>query len=186
LGIPESAFVFVVVGMRLHNVVDDVFLDLLETIIEEPNTHVVFAGHFNSYDRTVGGRDRLKGRCTFAGFQDDIMAAYEICDAFINPKQPGGGSAIVYAMAAGLPALSLPYGDAGLAVNQLPEIRNYQEMARIAKRLCTDRIFYDNYKAMTADVAQELSSRTPLVNKIMDAFSAYQDGTLRSQVTRNM
>jgi hypothetical protein len=186
LDLPESAFVFAVVGMRLHHVIDEPFLDMVEAIVAaSPNAHVLFVGHFDAYERVVESRHRLAGRCTFGGFHDDIMSIYAVCDAYINPKQPGGGSAIVYAMAAGLPALSLPHGDGGLAVKDLPALNSYGALIDVAIRLSEDKALYAQYKQQTKRVAASLSSRGPLVNQIMDAFNAYQVGRLRSAVTLN-
>ncbi|PIE67489.1 MAG: hypothetical protein CSA23_03420 [Deltaproteobacteria bacterium] len=183
LNLPASAFVFAVAGMRLHHVVDDAFLEMIGKIVEaSPNAHILFVGHFDAYERIVDNSSRLYDRCTFAGFHDDIMSVYDICDAYINPKQPGGGSAIVYAMAAGLPALSLSFGDGGLAVKDLPEIKNYGDLSDVAIRLCEDKALYAQYKQRTKRIAASLSSRGPLVDRIMDAFNAYRSGQLRSDI----
>ena len=86
-GIPEDVFLFVVVGLRLSQDVDDRFLQLLGNICEHPNAHVAFAGNFDNYDETVGQYPALRGRTTYLGFQLDIMGVYHIVIRLIPSKE---------------------------------------------------------------------------------------------------
>ena len=123
--------------IALHNNkdVDDEFCTMLERVVENEQAHIAFSGHFETFAEQMEKFPLLKERCTHIGFQDDIMAVYNISDAFLNPNRKGGGSAIVYAMQADLPVLSLPFGDAGMAASAFPSLEDYTAMAQKALEL---------------------------------------------------
>jgi len=174
-GIPEDVFLFVVVGFRLSLDVDDNFLQLLGNICANPKSHIAFAGNFDNYDEKVGQYPLLRGRTTHLGFQLDIMGVYNLSDAYLNPTRKGGGSAIVYALQAGLPVLSLPFGDAGQAVAGFPKLATYDEMAHRAHELMTDANVLNDYRAMAREEAPKFSDkdRKALLNNIMKAFEDF-------------
>ncbi len=172
-GIPEDVFLFAVVGQRLSQDVDDCFLQLLGHICAHPKAHIAFAGNFDNYDDKVGQHPALRGRMTYLGFQPDIMGVYHISDAYLNPTRKGGGSAIVYALQAGLPVLSPPFGDAGQAVAGFFKLANYDDMAHRAQELMTDETVLNNYRAMAREEAPKFSDRKGLLNNIMNAFEDF-------------
>lgn len=172
-GIADDAFVFVVVGVRLHMDVSDRFLELLVTISAIPNAHFLLAGNFDGYEGTLARYPDLKSRCSWIGFQKDIMAVYNISDVFLNPERRGGGSGIVYALQAGLPVLSLPVGDAGLAASGFPEITTYDEMADIAQKLTGDAELLKTYQQIAVAEAPKFSGRAALLERIMEEFARY-------------
>lgn len=174
-GIPSEAFVFVVVGMRLDADVKADFLDMLEEVVCDSPAHIAFAGHFSSYQQVVASRQNLADRCSFVGFQDDMMAVYSLSNCYLNPKRTGGGSAIVYALAAGLPCLSCPVGDGYEAARNLPLLPNYQAMAQTCKDLMTKPEILSRYQALARQEAARLCSRAPLVERIEASYRMFAD-----------
>ena len=172
-GIPEDVFLFVVVGVRLSREIDDRFLHLLSSICEHPRAHIAFAGNFDNYNDKISRHPVLRGRTTYLGFQPDIMGVYNIADVYLNPTRKGGGSAIVYALQAGLPALSLPFGDAGQAVAGFPKLATYDEIARRAHELMTDENMLKDYQAIAREEAPKFSDRKGLLSNIMKAFDDF-------------
>lgn len=173
-GIPADAFVFVVVGMRLNTEVSPAFLDVLEHIVQHPKAYIAFAGNFDDYEKAVQGYDTLSKRSSWVGFQNDIMAVYNISDAFLNPERKGGGSAIVYALQAGLPVLSLPSGDAGLAAAGFPQLETYDDMVDVAGKLIDDPSLLKQYKDTAVLEAPKFSGRSALLEHIMEEFEKYK------------
>jgi glycosyltransferase involved in cell wall biosynthesis len=171
--IPDDAFVFTVVGIRLHREVDANFFGMLKKITKNPKAHIVFAGTFDDYENTVLQHGVLRDRCSYIGFQRDIMAVYNISDAFLNPARRGGGSGIVYALQAGLPVLSLPEGDAGLAAAGFPALNTYDEMAEKAQALMLDAVTLDEYKRTAINEAPKFSDRAELLKRIMQEFDHF-------------
>ena len=171
--IPPEAFVFTVVGMRLDADVKPDFLDMLEDVVRDPRAHIVFAGHFSGYQQVVAGRPKLAGRCSFLGFQDDMMAVYSLSNCYLNPKRTGGGSAIVYALAAGLPCLSCPVGDGYEAARNLPLLTNYDAMSQTCKDLMNNPDVLARYQALAKQEAARLCSRAPLVERIQASYTRF-------------
>jgi hypothetical protein len=174
-GIPADAFVFAVAGMRLGLDVDDAFLDLMRDIrARRPNAHFVFIGEFDGYDARIGD---LGVSASFIGFHADILSAYALCDAYINPTRKGGGSAIVHALSAGLPALSVAYGDAYEAVRSLPTLADYVALAEAACALAERGDTYDAYVRRVADIAPTLQGKAAVVEKLLAAYEAFVAAT---------
>jgi glycosyltransferase involved in cell wall biosynthesis len=138
LGLPQGAFVFAVVGGRLDDEVDGRFLNLLESIVENPNAHIAMMGRFDRFDTVMGVRPRLAGRVSFLGYRKDLLATLRICNAFLNPNRTGGGRSGAYAQYAGLPVLSLRYGDVASTIGEENGCISYAEIAERAARLMTD------------------------------------------------
>ena len=173
-GIPADAFVFAVAGMRLGLDVDDAFLALMRDIrARRPNAHFVFIGEFDGYDARIGD---LAAGASFIGFHADILSAYELCDAYINPTRKGGGSAIVHALSAGLPALSVNHGDAYEAVRALPTLTDYAALADAACALAERGETHDAYVRQVAAVAPTLRGKAAVVEKLLAAYDAFAAG----------
>ena len=171
--IPYDAFVFIVVGMRLDADIKPDFLEMLEAVVSNERAHVAFAGHFSEYIQVVESRPKLKHRCSLLGFQEDIMAVFEISDCYLNPKRTGGGSAVVYALAAGLPSLSCPVGDGFEAVRNFPPVPDYPTMAKTCLSLISDATLLQSYQQLALQEASRLCSRRPLVDKIEASYQAF-------------
>ncbi len=172
--IPADAFVFVVVGIRLDTDVSPDFIDVLNRIVQHPKAFVAFAGNFETYEDMVKDHETLANQSCWLGFQTDIMAVYNISDVFINPDRKGGGSGIVYALQAGLPVLSLPNGDAGLAAAGFPAIATYDEMVDVATSLLEDPVILKQYQDTATVEAPKFSGRAALLQRIMEEFNKYQ------------
>lgn len=169
--IPEDAFVFAVAGMRLGLDVDDAFLDLMRDIrARRPEAHFVFIGEFDGYDQRIGA---MADGASFIGFHSDILSAYDLCDAYINPTRKGGGSAIVHALSAGLPALSVAYGDAYEAVRALPTLADYTALADAACALAERGEAYESYRRQVAEIAPTLGGKGGVVARLMAAYEAF-------------
>lgn len=170
-GIPEDAFVFAVAGMRLGLDVDEAFLDLMRDIrARRPDAHFVFIGEFDGYDERIGA---LADGASFIGFHSDILSAYALCDAYINPTRKGGGSAIVHALSAGLPALSVAFGDAYEAVRGLPPLADYDALAHAACALAERGETYDAYVRQVAEIAPTLRGKGAVVARLLAAYEAF-------------
>lgn len=179
--IPEDAFVFSVIGMRLHTEVDDAFLKMLEKLVEHPKTHIMFAGYFNDYEDKLAPYDKLQGRNTWIGFQTDIMAVHNMTNVFLNPNRAGGGTGVVYALQAELPVLSLKIGDGGLVAAAFPTLDSYDHMADVALEMIDSPEKVAEYSAISKTEAPKFSGRNKLIKRIMEEFDKFVDGKLASQ-----
>lgn len=167
LGLPEDAFVFAVVGVRLDEEVDGRFLDLIETITSDPRAHVAMMGRFEAFEPTLASRPALAGRVSFLGYRPDILSVFGVCDACLNPDRTGGGRSGAYALHAGLPVLSLRRGDVAVAVGPERCCATYPEMAGEAARLIEDPARLAGQREAARVRARELIGVRGLIARIL-------------------
>ena len=173
-GIPAEAFVFAIVGMRLDLDVTEDFIAVMRDIqFRRPAAHFVFVGDFDPFQDRIGADPALAGGATHIGFQSDIMAAYELCDAYINPTRKGGGSAIVHALTAGLPALSVNFGDAYEAVRDFPPIEDYAALTRIACDLADRGETYEAYVREVREKSPALRGKAAVMEGMLAAYDRF-------------
>ena len=178
LGLADDRFVFAVVGTRLGVDVNEAFTGVLRAILQSSDiAHILFLGNFEGFDAWLAANKDFEDRVTFGGFHSDIMGALSLADAYLNPDRIGGGSAVVYAMASGLPTLVLNRGDAAEAAKSLPPLETYDQMVDQAKRLLTEPAFKEERGKAAKTAAEQLTDRAPLVEKIMSCLKAVEDGT---------
>lgn len=140
LGIPEENFTIVVVGNRLDA---DVTKEFIECIKQVDDIFVVFIGKFDMHKNYVE-LDEWYGNNTMAtGDVKDVMGVLEQCDLYVNPKRLGGGFSVIEAFHAGMPAVSINYGDVSVAAGEEFCVKDYDEMIEVINRYKTDKKFYD-------------------------------------------
>ncbi|WP_448207821.1 glycosyltransferase [Azospirillum sp. sgz302134] len=124
-GLGEAPFVFAVVGTRLDQEVTPEFLATLDAILDRcPGALVAFAGSVEQLPARLSSAHhgaRHGARMRSLGHVADIRAFYRRCHAFLNPPRQGGGGGGAYALAEGLPVVTLPWGDvASVAGEAIP------------------------------------------------------------------
>ncbi|AWK89760.1 glycosyltransferase [Azospirillum thermophilum] len=122
-GIADDAFACIVVSNRLDSEVSPDFLALLERLLDAvPRAELLFAGVAESLPGRLA-RSRHAARLRWLGYVERMDALMGVCDLYLNPRRTGGGASAAQALAAGIPALSLPGGDVASVVGPafLPE-----------------------------------------------------------------
>lgn len=174
-GVPDDAFLYCVIGLRLGQEVDTEFLTLLKRIAENSNSYFLFAGKFDGYEETMADWPELSNRCHFAGMQPDIMAVYELCDAFINPDRAGGGSGAAQALQGHVPVLTRPIGDVGYMVKNAATYETYEAMGDAAIAIANDRALHDTFIENAKKDGDRLSVRDEYLSRIMDEFEKFAE-----------
>jgi len=172
-GISNDAFVFAIIGMRLDKEIDAAFLKLMSEISKNKNAHFLFAGVFETFDAVFSSYPQLQIKTSFLGMQPDIMAVYNLANAYLNPIRKGGGSSAAQAMQAGLPILSLPTGDVGFMCKNFPPLKNYPALTKAALSLMTDAKKLKEYQKLAKDGADRISIRDNYLAKIMQEFEKF-------------
>lgn len=110
-GLGSPPFLFAVVGTRLDLEVTPEFLDIADRVLDRcPGAMIAFAGEVRELrGRIAKTRNAARMRCL--GHIGDIRAFYRRCHAFLNPSRQGGGGSGAYAIAEGLPVVTLAWGD---------------------------------------------------------------------------
>lgn len=140
-GVPEQAFLMIVVGARLNHEMTDTFLGMLEEILQG-DMYVGFLGEFDKYEERMAKFPNLRAHSSYFGFCDDILSRIELCDLYINPIRKGGGTSSVEAMFQGVPVVTVDYGDVSINAGKEFCVKNYKEMQEKIFQYYRDREYY--------------------------------------------
>lgn len=174
-GIPDDVFLFAVIGLRLASEVDEAFLKLMDKIAAETDSWFLLAGRLENYETVFDAFPRLKERAKFIGMQSDIMAVYELCNAYINPDRAGGGSSAAQALQGDVPVLTRHGGDVGFMVQNAPKYETYDDLAKDAVAIATDPAKYEEFAAKAKLDGDRLSVRNEYLSRIITEFEAFAD-----------
>jgi glycosyltransferase involved in cell wall biosynthesis len=160
LGIPEDAFCYVVVGNRLPEEIDHRFLSAVKTLLKNDKTaRIVVVG--SNYNGEVEARlpHKYERRVIHLPFQDDLIALFKCCDAFLNPFRQGGGVSGFLAIRAGLPVVTLRDCDVASHSGREWASANYDDYITHAKRLLED----EAYRAACVEGTVQQAQKMPLL-----------------------
>lgn len=159
-GIKPGDFVYAVVGHRLDSEVTAAYLQLLENLlVSVPQGFVCFLGLFPSYQSRVAAYPALSRRSAFIGNVGDVASFMQIVDVYLNPDRAGGGSSAVYALAAGVPVLTLPQGDVAFAAGAAHHCVDYAALLSRAQALAADPVLRRQARRLAAARAAALCQR---------------------------
>ncbi len=164
LYVPEDAFVSCVVGARLDEDVTEEFLQFAKQVVSEKH-YMIFMGIWPKYEEVMASHEELRPYLKYLGMQEDVAGIMSSIELYINPRRRGGGTSAVEAMAQGIPALTIDYGD--VALNVAPEFlcKDYGEMLAQIRRYETDVAYYE--------AAQEIASKR--AEYMLDTKGAMRD-----------
>lgn len=140
LGIPEDAFVMPIVGLRLDYDVSDEFLEHIQKI---ENGFLLFIGVYNNYEQKQIQYPWLREHSVYVGKVDEVIGRLECADLYVNPKRLGGGFSVIEAFHAGIPAVTINYGDVAAAAGKEFCVSDYDEMIEMIRRYQYDTEFYE-------------------------------------------
>ncbi|NUB16987.1 glycosyltransferase, partial [Azospirillum brasilense] len=107
----DASFCFGGGRTRLDLEVTAEFLALADSILDRcPGAVIVFAGEVEQLPARLAAA-RNGARMRSLGHLKDIRAFYRRCHAYLNPSRQGGGGSAAYAIAEGLPVVTLAWGD---------------------------------------------------------------------------
>ena len=156
LKIPENRFTLVMVGMRLDADVTDEFLMNIETEVDR-GCYLVFIGKFDRYKIICAKYPWLLNSSICLGVIDDVAGVLPVLDLYVNPFRLGGGYSVAEAFEAGIPAVSMNYGDVAVAAGKDFCVEDYTQMNRMIERYRTEPEFYAE---MVQKAKQRLEDQT--------------------------
>jgi hypothetical protein len=172
LGLDTDAFVFIVIGHRLHAEITKPFLQLLNEICAAvPAAHILFVGHFDRYGERIAAWPELRLRSHYIGSVTDVRGICEAADVFLNPDRTGGGSSAVYALASGLPVLTLPRGDINFVVGPQNACPDWDEMRDRAITLAIDPTAYAAASTAAHERSQTILGRKAILNTVLQVIN---------------
>lgn len=141
LKIPENRFTLVVVGMRLDADVTDEFLENIRAEIDN-GCYLVFIGKYDKYQTSCQKYAWLRENSINLGVIDDVAGVLPVLDLYINPYRLGGGYSVAEAFDAGIPAVSINYGDVATAAGKDFCVETYEQMNETIEKYRTEPEFY--------------------------------------------
>ena len=166
LGLPEGAFIGLVVGARLDLEVTEDFIQMLCHAMEH-DIFIVFMGMYHDYQKVVETHPIFKDHSKYLGFVSDVLAVNECCDIYINPKRQGGGSSVAEALSKGLPAVTLNYGDVGVCAGIDFCVSDYDAMQKALITYSHDSTFYETMSKKALARADILTDSATAFSKVL-------------------
>lgn len=143
LNVNEGSFLVAIVGGRLYLEIDDNFIEMLKKVIDN-NRKIcfIFFGDLGTYESLMESNEEYKNNILYYGFTDNTLGCLEQCDLYLNPYRAGGGMSAIEAMAAGIPAVSMPFGDAGVVLGNEFWIDTMDEASDLIIKYSKDTEYY--------------------------------------------
>lgn len=172
-GIPEESFVLSVVGGRLdYEMTAEFTTQLADFLSGNLQVLIAFAGGFSSYETWKKSHPCLEKQTRYAGFQDDILAFYDLCDAYLNPPRTGGGTSAVEAMSKGMHVFTYPMGDVSHDAGPYYHMTSLHDIEDFIKKWYVDVNFREMEKKMAMERAAELTDTGKAMKKIIAEVEA--------------
>ncbi|WP_172257141.1 glycosyltransferase family 4 protein [Saccharibacillus deserti] len=130
-GLLKEDLVIAIVGNRLEQEIDTAFMENLDLLLEsDPTLKIIFVGGFKEFHKYAQTYKKVSKRAKNLGYQEDLMAVYSLCDIYLNPKRLGGGISAAYALQAGIPVLTAPFGDVFEVVGGLNTVNDFADIKK--------------------------------------------------------
>lgn len=176
-GIPEDGFAVAIVGNRLDTEIDREFLGIMKKILErEPKVYFLLIGK-NARNWSSG---IFQGRVVCLGFCEDLYNVLGGTRLFLNPVRQGGSGGAYYALAAGVPVLTLRDCDVAWAGEEFvcDSLEEYPEMV---SRYCHDQAFYEAQSRRALEkVRSSMVNSGEECEKVIQCVRKWQRGELES------
>ncbi|HYE49560.1 MAG TPA: hypothetical protein VEB20_08215 [Azospirillaceae bacterium] len=173
LGVPEDALVAAVIGLRLDSEVTDGFAATLEGLLrDEPRLFFLFVGPFEAYGGLAARFPLLASRARAIGLQHDVRAVLKACDLYLNPPRGGGGASAAYALAEGVPAFTLPWGDVSVVAGPDFHLKDLKDFAAVARVLGGSEASRADWSRRARDRYAAISSREEMLRMVLDGVKA--------------
>lgn len=162
-GLPEDAFLLVVVGLRLTEEISDEFVAMLDSVLSEKIQCVIMGKWLIM--RNV--QEKFRKYVHNLGLQEDALAIYSLCDLYLNPIRLGGGTSAAESMSEGVPVLTTDLGDVALEVEDAYKVKDYEEMKQRIFELEADHKQWEKWSQAAKEKAEELTdSKTEFIKII--------------------
>ena len=169
LGIREDSFLIALVGNRLAQEIDSAFIQILMRILQtQPSIEIVIIGDSAELEGMFSDTIFMD-RIHFAGYQENLMAAYKLVDLYVNPFRKGGGFSSKIALFAQVPVVTLP--DCDVAYNAGPDfVVSHDAYADTIIRYASDPDYYSQMKRLTEkfDIREQQEEMKEFVQYVLE------------------
>jgi glycosyltransferase involved in cell wall biosynthesis len=100
---------------------------------------------------------------------------FACCDAYLNPPRYGGGSSAAFAMAMGLPVLTLATGDVANIAGERFIFHSFDDITQFVMRAVAVPAYRNEWSAMARARFAQISDREAMLATIMRGIAARAD-----------
>lgn len=169
LGLPMDRLLLAVIGGRLTDEIQEDFINMLESVLENGAT-VFIVGKMLNYDDVCKKHPIFARYSINLGMQSDVLAILDCLDVYVNPKRTGGGTSVIEAMSKGLPAVTVDMGDVALGAGPDFCVKDYDEMQATLLRYIKDKDYYKEMSHKAKKRAEYMLDSFSAFSKIIDEF----------------
>ncbi len=156
LRIPQSTFLLTVVGNRLSTELSDEFLSVLNAVLAQTDSFVLFVGDFNFYS-IQESYESFNKKTAWIKYAEDLNAVMELCDLYVNPIRYGGGTSALFAMIHGIPVVTTDLGDVALNAGKEFCVHDPEEMKNRVIMYINDPDYYSKMSELARQRAKFLT-----------------------------
>ncbi len=144
LKVPDSAFLYVLVGTRLTQEMTPEYQAVLARIFAAVETaHVLIVGVKQmKLDPVLAP---YKDRISVIVAAEDLRGVYDACDCFLNPPRQGGGNSAYIAMHENLPIVTLDDCDVQMTIGKDAACADFAAYEALAVALSEQGVIYEKY-----------------------------------------
>ncbi|ONI43648.1 hypothetical protein AN641_09450 [Candidatus Epulonipiscioides gigas] len=159
--------VIAIVGHRLDSEINNHYKQLLERLLTLSNKiKFLFIGIFENYEQVLANTLILE-HSLFIGNVPNLLEVYPICNLFLNPIRPGGGTSAVEALVSGIPVVTLSDCDVAYACGSKFTCQNEAEYIETVNRYIIDKSFYIDQSIYARTHGQELLDTETALRKML-------------------
>lgn len=150
-GLPENKLLIAIAGNRLEMEIDEEFIQLCACIVKRcKNVAFGFLGECENILKLFSN-PVFEGYVFDLGFRKDLYATYKMFDLYLNPKRRGGGWSSIIALSAGVPVITLKYGDVYYSVGDKYAYESYEHILDEVIKCSEDRDYLNKKKEISKE-----------------------------------
>lgn len=169
LGLEENSFVIGVIGTRLNLEIDSLFLELLERFCQREKVQVLFMSEYHFGEAEEKKYPNLFKKSLSIGYQNDLKAAIEHIDIYLNPFRNGGGVSALYAMDMGKPVVTLSKGDVSVTSGHEFSLNHVEEMYARVMKYMDEPDYYSEHSKLAKNKAFMQTDTCSYIKEIYEA-----------------
>ena len=141
--IPDKAFIYLVVGTRLNQEINNEFSEVCKKLLSQDHNSVIAFAGTNDFNLSLFFDDELiqNKRVINVGFQDNLPELCLMSNVYLNPQRSGGGTSSQTAIMNGLPVVTLDYGHISSVVPESHRFSDWNSYYEYARKLAVESAF---------------------------------------------
>ncbi|MBK3734521.1 glycosyltransferase [Azospirillum brasilense] len=166
-GLPEAGPLFLVVGNRLDQEAGPEFLAMADSLLDRlPEARIAVAGGVEALPQRIAAL-RNADRVHALGDVEDVRALHRHATAYLNPRRQGGGGSAAFALADGVPVVTVAAGDVATVAGPAFTVADDAAYLERAITLAGDAAFRDRQSAEARARFAEAGDRRASVERLL-------------------